>query len=168
MKFFKCVLVLIGLVLFISSMNLSGKYIHKVEKLRTEINDDDLLANAEYYLIKENVPIALSLSTSKNESNLKKYAVHVNRDGTIDRGYFQLNSKSFKLKDYFNTNDNVKNGIGYIAWCIQNSGNSIENGLMSYNAGIGNFYRGNIPNSTKQYVKNILIQKEKYEKIMNA
>lgn len=164
-KFFKCILVIVGMIMFISSM-MGPKKLHKYDKLREVIKDDEFLTNAIYYTSTLKLDLPVFLATVKNESNFDRYAVNKNRNGTTDYGYCQLNNAYNNLKDPFDPKENIRVGSEYLQWCIKNTGNNIENGLLAYNGGIGNFYRDTVPESTKKYAKRIMEQKKEFEKLL--
>ena len=78
----------------------------------TEIcNNREIAKTILYYSDQFNVPAALAFALSWEESNFHPRAVNRgNRDGSIDRGLFQLNNRSFpnlKLEDFFDIKTNI-------------------------------------------------------------
>ena len=95
--------------------------------------------------IQYNVPLNLAFAVAKKESNFDPRAVNYNYDqygqiSSIDRGIFQLNSKSFpQLSEdqMFNYKTNILYGIAYLSYCIKSFDTNYES-LVAYNAGHSN------------------------------
>ena len=120
------------------------------------------------YLV--NVSVALTFAIAWTESDFESTVVNQNPD-SLDRGLFQLNSKTFKYlrqEDFFNLEVNTRNGIRFIKTCFKQAegyGSEREKmALYMYNAGPYRVLKGNVPNTTKVYAKKILERKEYIKK----
>lgn len=121
--------------------------------VRSEKIADIILANAEKNGIRPSLAFALAFE----ESRFKVNAVNDNGD-SIDRGLFQLNSKSFpKLGDVqvFDPEVNARYGLAHLRFCLDEGGNEVA-GLAMYNAGNGRVGRGATPRKTLDYVYRVL------------
>ncbi len=109
-----------------------------------------------------NLPLSLSFALADAESAFSPAAVNRNRS-SIDRGLFQLNSRSFpylKEKDFFNPETNARYGLKYLRECLEKGGNVIV-GLAMYNAGTGRVTGQGTPKMTLDYIAKIIaFQKE--------
>jgi hypothetical protein len=121
-----------------------------------------ILSNAETF----DVPAALAFSLCWEESRYKPWAVNrANRDGSIDRGLFQLNDRSFpgiEEKDFYNPGINAWYGIQHLRWCLD-SGGSVITALAMYNAGSGRVHSLGAPKNTLDYIHRILQRQEAVE-----
>ncbi|GAB1481923.1 hypothetical protein MASR2M78_07380 [Treponema sp.] len=112
-----------------------------------------ILAQADAYDVSPSLAFALSWEESRFNTN----AVNKNRS-SIDRGLFQLNSKSFpKLteKDFFNPELNTRYAIAHLRWCLDLAGSEVA-GLAMYNAGTTRVRSNGTPKTTLDYVSRIL------------
>ena len=113
-----------------------------------------------------NVPPALAFALCWEESRFNPYAVNrQNRNGTIDRGLFQLNSRSFPHLDtssFFIIAINARYGVGYLRQCLDNGGTEIS-ALAMYNAGAGRVRSLGAPQVTLDYISRILENRRKIE-----
>jgi len=114
-----------------------------------------ILANAELF----NISPALAFALAWEESRLKPHAVsNQNRDGSIDRGLFQLNSHSFPRLDtqaFFNPEINAWHGMSHLRYCLDAGGSEIA-ALAMYNAGTNRVNSSGTPRSTLDYVSRIM------------
>jgi hypothetical protein len=121
-----------------------------------------ILENAD----KNNVPVALAFALSWEESNFNPRAVNrSNRDGSIDRGLFQLNNRSFpnlQVMDFFDINTNTYYGINHLKHCL-NAGGTEVSALAMYNAGTGRVNTSGAPRITLNYISRILENRSKIE-----
>ena len=98
------------------------------------------------------------------ESSYNPNAVNSN-ETSIDRGLFQLNSKSFPElteSDFFNPETNAKHGLAYLAKSIERGGNEIV-GLAMYNAGSGRVTGKGTPKMTLDYISKIINYKDEID-----
>ena len=121
-----------------------------------------ILVSADWF----NIPPALAFALAWEESKLNPLAVNdKNRDGTIDRGLFQLNSRSFshlELQAYFSPDMNSWHAMSYLRSCID-TGRSEIAALAMYNAGAGRVTSSGAPKSTLDYISRILDNRNKIE-----
>ena len=116
------------------------------------------------YSEKNNVPLSLSFSLVWMESRFNPKAVNRNAH-SIDRGLFQLNSKSFyflKKKDFYNPAINAKYGTAHLKFCLESGKDDIV-ALAMYNAGTAGVKKGT-PVSTLRYISRILKYRDNLEK----
>jgi hypothetical protein len=117
---------------------------------------------AEVILINANlfdIPPALAFSLAWEESRFNHHAVNSkNRDGSIDRGLFQLNNRSFprlEMKAFYNANLNAWYGMSHLRYCMDEGGSEVA-ALAMYNAGTGRVNSASTPKSTLDYASRIL------------
>jgi transglycosylase-like protein with SLT domain len=107
------------------------------------------------------IPVSLAFSLAFAESSYNPKAVN-NNSASIDRGLFQLNSKSFPdltEKDFFNPETNAQIGLSYLRNCIDLGENEIV-GLAMYNAGRGRVTGSGTPKMTLDYISKIINYKK--------
>ena len=112
------------------------------------------------YAEKNNITLSLAFSLAWVESRYKNRAVNRNAD-SIDRGLFQLNSKTFPVLeegDFYNPEINARHGLAHLRFCL-NEGKSEIVALAMYNAGTYGVIRGT-PYSTLKYVAQVIEYKE--------
>ena len=112
-----------------------------------------------------NIPPALAFSLCWEESRYNPQALNVNRNETIDRGLFQLNSASFPLlseEDFFNLEINIRNGLSHLRWCLDLAGTEVA-GLAMYNAGSNRVSSDGTPKKTLDYISRILKREREIE-----
>nr|AGS53019.1 hypothetical protein [uncultured bacterium contig00031] len=126
-----------------------------------------ILNNADKF----DVPPALAFALSWEESRFNPNAVNVfNRDGSIDRGLFQLNNRSFpniELNVFFDIDSNAYYGIAHLRHCLD-SGGSVVSALAMYNAGAGRVRSSGTPEVTLDYISRILENQRKIEGRFNV
>jgi hypothetical protein len=126
-----------------------------------------ILENADRFDISPSLAFALSWEESRFNPNAIN---HYNRDGSIDRGLFQLNSKSFPNLDipaFFDVNKNAYYGIAHLRHCF-NSGNNEVAALAMFNAGAGRVKTTGAPEVTLNYISRILENRRKIESYFHA
>ena len=104
-----------------------------------------------------NIPLSLAFALAYTESRYKTTAVHENKNQTIDRGLFQLNSASFpKLseEEFFNPKTSANKGLGHLRFCLDTAGNEIA-AIAMYNAGTNKVHSNRTPKSTLDYIAKI-------------
>jgi hypothetical protein len=113
-----------------------------------------------------NVPPALAFAVSWEESRLNPNAINrYNRDGSVDRGLFQLNSRSFphlEAANFYDIRTNAYYGIAHLRYCLD-TGKSEVSALAMYNAGTGRVRNIGAPEVTLNYISRILDNKNKIE-----
>jgi hypothetical protein len=122
-----------------------------------------ILEGAERYSISPSLAFALSWEESRFNS---RAVSKKNRDDSIDRGLFQLNSKSFpKLQDteFFDPQQNALYGMAHLRVCLDIGGSEIA-ALAMYNAGTSRVRSGGTPRQTLDYTARILSSRRKIDK----
>jgi hypothetical protein len=120
-----------------------------------------ILSSASEY----NVPPALAFSLCFEESRYNPRALNRNKNETIDRGLFQLNSASFpklKVEDFYDADVNANHAISHLRWYLNTAGSEIA-ALAMYNAGETRVRSDGTPKSTLDYVSRILKRQRKIE-----
>jgi hypothetical protein len=121
-----------------------------------------ILQNADEF----DVSAALAFALCWEESRFNPRAVsRPNRDGSVDRGLFQLNNRSFPDLDplaYFYVRYNARYGIGHLRYCLDIGGSEVS-ALAMYNAGTGRVSSTGAPKVTLNYISRILENKSKIE-----
>jgi soluble lytic murein transglycosylase-like protein len=113
---------------------------------------DAILSAADNHDI--SLPLAFSLAWA--ESSYRVRALNYNSH-SIDRGLFQLNSRTFpKLREeqFYNPRTNAEYGLAHFRFCIDVGKNELV-ALAMYNAGVNRVRRGT-PYSTLRYVAKIV------------
>lgn len=112
-----------------------------------------ILDNAQKYSVRPSLAFALALE----ESDFRVDAMNKNGD-SVDRGLFQLNSKSYpklEISDFYDPATNARFGISHLKGCLSDAGNEVA-ALAMYNAGNGRVVRGETPKRTLNYISRIL------------
>jgi hypothetical protein len=126
-----------------------------------------VLANASAF----EVPPSLAFALCWEESRYRPLAVNrKNRDESVDRGLFQLNSRSFPNipeLDFFNPSINAWYGMGHLRLCLDTGGTEIA-ALAMYNAGTGRVRSLGAPKNTLDYIHRILEGRQKIERLFAA
>jgi soluble lytic murein transglycosylase-like protein len=107
--------------------------------------------------VKFGVRPSLSFALALEESDFKVDALNKNGD-SVDRGLFQLNSKSYPRLDipsFYDPGTNARYGISHLKSCLVQAGNEVA-ALAMYNAGNGRVERGATPQKTLNYISRIL------------
>ena len=112
-----------------------------------------------------NIPPALAFALCAEESGYKTRALNHNRNDTVDRGLFQLNSATFpqlQVVDFFNADVNARHGLAHLRWCLDTAGTEVA-GLAMYNAGTNRVRSVGTPKDTLDYISRILNRQRKIE-----
>ena len=121
-----------------------------------------ILSHADTFDISPSLAVALGWE----ESRLDPFAVNnKNRDGSIDRGLFQLNNRSFprlEIQDFFKPELNAYYGMGHLRHCLDVGGTEIA-ALAMYNAGTGRVRNTGTPKTTLDYISRILENRREIE-----
>ncbi|MFQ3619521.1 MAG: transglycosylase SLT domain-containing protein [Spirochaetales bacterium] len=107
----------------------------------------------------------LTFSVAFVESGYNPRAVNRN-SGSIDRGLFQLNSRSFphlRESDFFNIELNTQYGLKYLRQCIEIGGNDII-ALAMYNAGNNQVVSRGAPVSTLEHISKYVEYRKRLER----
>lgn len=116
---------------------------------------------------KENIPVSLAFALAYTESRYNVNAVNRNKDYSIDRGLFQLNSKSFPRlseKEFFDPKVSAEHGMAHLRFCLNTAGNDIA-ALAMYNAGTNKVRNDSTPQMTLNYVSKIMEYKNGLDQI---
>lgn len=124
-----------------------------------------ILENAQ----RNNIPPCLAFSLAWEESRYKPGAINRNAD-SIDRGLFQLNSKSFPdltEKEFFDPDISAYYGLAHLNLCFDQGGNTVA-ALAMYNAGAGKVRGNNTPQRTLNYISRIITYSDNLEELFKA
>jgi len=114
-----------------------------------------ILANADAH----DIAPALAVALAWEESRLDPLAVNTkNRNESIDRGLFQLNSRAFPRLDqqsFFNPELNARHGMNHLRYCLEIGGSEAA-ALAMYNAGPSRVRELGTPKTTLDYISRIL------------
>jgi hypothetical protein len=116
-----------------------------------------ILENAD----REDIPLSLAFALAYTESRYNTNALNYNVNGSVDRGLFQLNNRSFPHldeADFFNPEVSAGYGMKHLRYCMNVAGNDLT-ALAMYNAGVTRVRKDQTPKSTLIYVSNIVSYK---------
>lgn len=117
-----------------------------------------------HYADLHEVPASLAFSLAYAESRFVPTAINRN-SSSVDRGLFQLNSRSFpKMSEaeFYDPRINTDTGIGYLRYCLDVGENSVV-ALAMYNAGRTRVTEQGAPKMTLDYIAKILDFQEDLE-----
>jgi hypothetical protein len=127
---------------------------------------DAILSGAD----SNDISLPLAFSLAWVESSFRVRALNYNSN-SIDRGLFQLNSRTFpslKEEQFYNPWINAEYGLAHYRYCIEVGKNEVV-ALAMYNAGVNRVRRGT-PYSTLHYIAKILDKKrnllESFEQLL--
>jgi len=112
-----------------------------------------------------NIDPSLGFALAWNESRFNPQAVNRN-PGSLDRGLFQLNTRTFSKLDrktVFDPKANARHGLTYYKMAYDRLGSEAK-ALGYYNAGIGLLTERALPKSTQAYIKRILADRERMDR----
>ncbi len=118
---------------------------------------------------KRDVPPALAFAVAWEESRFNPRALNRNAD-SVDRGLFQLNSKSFpKLAtaDFYDIPTNIRLGVAHLDFCLDQGKNEVA-ALAIYNAGLTRVGKGGTPRSTLDYAARIVRWRDDLEDLFEV
>lgn len=124
-----------------------------------------ILENSEKYSVRPSLAFALALE----ESDFKADAINKNGD-SVDRGLFQLNSKSYpklKIQEFYDPALNARYGLAHLQGCLAEAGNEVA-ALAMYNAGNNRVRKGSTPQRTLDYVSRILAYEDNISSLFAA
>jgi soluble lytic murein transglycosylase-like protein len=125
-----------------------------------------ILSNASQY----DIGPALAFALCWEESRYYTRAVNWNKNGSVDRGLFQLNSQTFpglSVEDFFDPAINVRYAMAHLRWCLDKGGSELS-ALAMYNAGTNRVNHGGAPKVTLDYVSRIMDYRKGIEALFNA
>jgi hypothetical protein len=109
-----------------------------------------------YHADREDLSLSLVFSLAWVESRYSPVAINQNAT-SIDRGLFQLNSRTFRdlsEEDFFHPDVNAFHGTQYLTWCMEHTDTEMQ-AVACYNAGLTRVRAGRTPQSTLIYVDRI-------------
>jgi hypothetical protein len=124
-----------------------------------------ILDSAEKFGVRPSLAFALALE----ESEFRVDAINKNGD-SVDRGLFQLNSKSYpklSVQDFYDPRLNARYGLSHLKSCLAQAGNEVA-ALAMYNAGNGRVERGATPKKTLNYVSRVLAYEDNISSLFAA
>lgn len=124
-----------------------------------------ILDNAQKFGVRPSLAFALALE----ESDFQVDAMNKNGD-SVDRGLFQLNSKSYpnlQIRDFYDPETNARYGLSHLKGCLSEAGNEVA-ALAMYNAGNGRVVRGATPKKTLNYISRILAYEDNISTLFAA
>ena len=116
------------------------------------------------------LPPALAFALCWEESRYNARAFNQNRNETVDRGLFQLNSATFPdlaVEDFYDLEINARLGLAHLRWCLDTAGTDVA-GLAMYNAGTTRVRSAGTPKGTLDYISRILKNQRKMEELFIA
>jgi len=115
------------------------------------------------------IPASLAFALAYEESRFNPSAY--NDNGTsVDRGLFQLNSRSFpklKISEFYDPETSARNGLSHFAYCLSSGGNEVA-ALAMYNAGSGRVAKDGTPRKTLDYIYRITKYQENISSLFAA
>ncbi len=118
---------------------------------------------------KRDVPPALAFAVAWEESRFNPRALNRNAD-SVDRGLFQLNSKSFPklaVADFYDIPTNIRLGVAHLDFCLDQGKNEVA-ALAIYNAGLTRVGKGGTPRSTLDYAARIVTWRDDLEDLFEV
>lgn len=119
--------------------------------------------------ISQGVQPTLAFALAYQESDFNPRAFNRNAD-SVDRGVFQLNSKSFpklSVEDFYDIHTNIRLGVAHLAFCLQQGGNDVA-ALAVYNAGLTRVSKGGTPKMTLDYIYKITGNRDRLDALFEA
>lgn len=139
-----------------------------VEWFYTQISGNKEVAQAILSEADNNeIPLSLAFALAHTESNYNINAINRNTNATVDRGLFQLNSNSFPSlseADFYDPFVSSKYGMAHLKFCLNTAGNEVS-ALAMYNAGTGRVRSNKTPQSTLNYIGNIMTYQKMLEQL---
>ena len=134
------------------------------------VGSRDVAAAIVYHASVLDVPPALVFALCWEESRYNPRAINYNRNETVDRGLFQLNSATFpdlSTDDFYDLEINARHGIAHLRWCLETAGTDVA-GLAMYNAGTARVRSSGTPKNTLDYISRILKNQRRIEELFIA
>ena len=110
------------------------------------------------------IPLPLAFSLAWGESSYKVHAINRN-SGSVDRGLFQLNSRSFAFlseEQFYTPEINARHGLAHLRFCLEEGQTEIV-ALAMYNAGTTRVRRGT-PYTTLNHVAKIVEYRQELQR----
>lgn len=118
---------------------------------------------------RQDVPPSLAFAVAWEESRFNPRALNRNAD-SVDRGLFQLNSKSFpklSVADFYDIPTNVRLGVAHLDFCLDQGKNEVA-ALAIYNAGLTRVGKGGTPRNTLDYAARIVRWRDDLEDLFEV
>lgn len=106
---------------------------------------------------REDIPLSLAFALCHTESRFNRYAYNLNANGSVDRGLFQLNDRTFPRLDeseFYAAETSARLGMKHLRFCMNVAGNDLT-AVAMYNAGVTRVRNDKTPQSTLRYVSRI-------------
>ena len=106
---------------------------------------------------REDIPLDLAFALCHTESRFNRYAYNLNANGSIDRGLFQLNDRTFPRlneSEFYAAETSARLGMKHLRFCMNVGGNDLT-AVAMYNAGVTRVRNDQTPVSTLRYVSRI-------------
>lgn len=110
-----------------------------------------------YHAERLDISPLLAVSIAYVESRFDRYAINRNAS-SIDRGLFQLNSRTFphlSEDDFFDLEVNARHAMNHFSWCLETT-DAEEDAVAVYNAGLSRVAAGRTPPHTLVYVGRVM------------
>lgn len=136
-----------------------------VDFFRELTGSEEIALPILYHADRNDLPVSLVFALSWVESRFSPYAINANSH-SIDRGLFQLNSKSFvqlSTDDFFHPEVNARHGTDYLKFSL-NYGGDHRTAVAIYNAGLTRVRQDRIPQSTQNHVERVMAYKSSLER----
>ena len=158
----------------VTSVAVSGAEEAAEPEAEAYVIPDNVPSDIEALLLKYSarygLPLDVVVRLSEVESNHGEFvrSVHSNFDGSIDIGVLALNSNFIEYYanryfegnpedfDPYNPEHNIQTGLAYLSHLNKLTGGDINSAVTAYNCGYGSMLSGNIPNSTRRYVRAVV------------
>jgi len=134
-----------------------------VDFFTSVVGDEEIVMPVLYYADQTEVPPTLAFSLAFVESSYRRKAVNRNVGGSVDKGVFQLNSRTFPHlddSDFFDPETNAYHALHYLRYALNRAGGDERTAVAIYNAGEGRVLQGRTPESTQRYVRDIFSYRE--------
>ena len=153
-----------GLVLFENTRTRAG-----VRSFFAQVTGSVDIADAILtHAAEHEIPTSLAFSLAWVESRYVRRALNRN-PSSMDRGLFQLNSKTFPFleeEQFFDPFINARYGLSHLRFCLDEGGNEIV-GLAMYNAGTQGVRKGT-PFTTLHFVAAVVSHRDDLERRFRA
>jgi hypothetical protein len=126
---------------------------------------DEIALPILYHADRNDLSISLVFALAWVESRYSPYAENAN-DDSIDRGLFQLNSKSFRRlspDDFYHPEVNARHGTDYLRFALDYGGDP-RTAVAIYNAGLTRVLQNRTPESTLNHVERVMAYKRSLER----
>jgi soluble lytic murein transglycosylase-like protein len=115
--------------------------------------------------VKQGIDVNLAFALAKAESDFNPAARSTNRDKSVDKGLFQLNSRSYPSltdKEAYDPAINAAKGMAHFRFSLDYGGDVIR-ALAVYNAGLSRAERRTVPPSTYDYIERVLTYEDEID-----